>query len=513
MKPPRACVCFTLAWLATTIVAAGEFPATQSPARVQVVAHRGASDQAPENTLKAIERSIADSVDWISVDVRRSRDGHHILLHDADLARTTDGTGPADALTLDELKRLDAGLKFARRTAGTPIPTLAEALALAKGHVKIILDCRDIDPARLAREVLDAGMEAQVVASGPVGILHALKTSPGRDRLALMPRWDPSLGPSAFADLAPASIELDADAATPDLCRAFHDRGLKVQARTLDSDDRPEVWDRLIAAGVDRLRTDRPEEIQVRESLKRAGPRRVKVAHHRGASRYAPENTLPAYEKAVRLGADFVEFDVRTTRDGKFFLLHDGTLDRTTAASGPIRNHDSSEIAGLDAGAWFGRPFLNTPVPTLEAFLQAVGRRAELYFDAKDIAPEALVAALRAADLIDRTVVYQGADYLARLRSIEPRLRRMPPLGDASQIDALVDRLAPYAFDTKWQILSKPLIDRCHGRGVQVFSDAIGPFETPESYRRAILDGIDLIQTDHPVRVLRALELPDSAGR
>ena len=61
-------------------------------------------------------------------------------------------------------------------------------------------------------------------------------------------------------------------------------------------------------------------------SLKAAGPERVKVAHHRGASRYAPENTLEALRMSVALGADFVEFDVRTTSDGAFVLLHDGTL-------------------------------------------------------------------------------------------------------------------------------------------------------------------------------------------
>ncbi|MDR3634520.1 MAG: glycerophosphodiester phosphodiesterase family protein, partial [Isosphaeraceae bacterium] len=277
---------------------------------------------------------------------------------------------------------------------------------------------------------------------------------------------------------------------------------------------RAAVWDRLIESGVDRLQTDRPEEILAREVLRRVAPAsRVKVAHHRGSSRYAPENTLPAYEKAIRLGADFVEFDIRTTRDGVPVLLHDARLDRTTTARGPIRDHESAEVAQLDAGAWFGRPFVGTPVPTLDQFLQTVGRRVELYVDAKDIAPETLVEALRSRGLIDRSVVYQSPDYLARLRAIEPRLRRMPPLSDPSHIDPLADRLEPYAFDTRWGLLSKPLIDRCHARGVKVFSDSIGLNESAASYRRAILDGIDLIQTDHPVRVLRTIDLLDSSNR
>jgi glycerophosphoryl diester phosphodiesterase len=83
----------------------------------------------------------------------------------------------------------------------------------------------------------------------------------------------------------------------------------------------------------------------------------------------------------------------------------------------------------------------------------------------------------------------------------------MPPLGNPADIDRLADRLEPYAFDTRWSILSKPLIDRCHARGIKVYSDALGANESIERYQQAVRDGIDVIQTDHPLRVLRALEL------
>ena len=73
----------------------------------------------------------------------------------------------------------------------------------------------------------------------------------------------------------------------------------------------------------------------------------------------------------------------------------------------------------------------------------------------------------------------------------------------------MAERVQPYAFDTNWSILSKELIDRCHAKGIKVFSDALGSHERVEDYQRAIRDGIDLIQTDHPVRVLRAIELLD----
>ena len=83
----------------------------------------------------------------------------------------------------------------------------------------------------------------------------------------------------------------------------------------------------------------------------------------------------------------------------------------------------------------------------------------------------------------------------------------MPPLRDPSKLDEIADQVQPFAFDTNWNVLSKELIDRCHARGIKVFSDALGAHETVAHYQRAIRDGIDVIQTDHPLRVLRAIEL------
>jgi glycerophosphoryl diester phosphodiesterase len=309
-------------------------------------------------------------------------------------------------------------------------------------------------------------------------------------------------------DVRVHAVEIDAADVTAAACGAFRRLGIKVEAKTLGDDDRPEVWDRVASAGVDWVQTDRPEEILARRALKVIGPGHVRVAHHRGAGHYAPENTLASLGKALVLGADYVEFDIRTTRDGAFVLLHDGTLDRTTSGRGPVRQRTAAEVAALDAGSWFGRPFAGTRVPTLDAFLDAATPSgAGLYVDAKDIAPEALAEVLSRHGLTDRAVVYQSAAYLEKLKSIAPNLRRMPPLSNPAQVDAIAERVRPYAFDTRWSILSKPLIDRCHALGIKVFSDAIGPNESVEKYQKAIRDGLDLVQTDHPVRVLRAIEL------
>ncbi|MGO9463645.1 MAG: glycerophosphodiester phosphodiesterase [Isosphaeraceae bacterium] len=485
------------------------FEPVSPPRSLQVMAHRGAMRQAPENSADAIERAIADTVEWVEVDVRRTRDGHHVLFHDSRLERTTDGQGLVRDHTLAEICALDAGTKFARRFAGRRVLTLSEALELARGRVNLYLDCKDVDPALLAREVTAAKMERQVVIYDDPKALQAVRAAGGAV-LALMTKWRPRFGIAIWIDqVRPQAVEIDAADVTADACREFHRRGIKVQAKTLGQDDRPQVWDRVAGAGVDWIQTDLAEELLARRSLQTVKMKRhrVKIAFHRGASRYAPENTLPALAKAIKLGADLVEFDVRTTRDGQHVLLHDGQLARTTSGRGSVKDRSLDEIRALDAGAWFGRPFVGTKVPTLDEFLSVAGRRIELYVDAKDIAPEELVATLKRHQLTDRAVVYQGVAYLERLKQIAPEIRRLPPLRKANDLEMVAKRVQPYVVDAAWEILSKALIDRCHAAGILVFSDALGSHETPQQYARAIRDGIDLIQTDHPVRVLQTLEL------
>jgi len=104
-------------------------------------------------------------------------------------------------------------------------------------------------------------------------------------------------------------------------------------------------------------------------------------------------------------------------------------------------------------------------------------------------------------------VVYQSPEYLLRLKAIDPRIRALSPLGKAADLEVLAARLKPYAVDARWNILSKDLIARCHALGIQVFSDALGAHEDVQDYQRAMDWGIDLIQTDHPLRLLRAIEL------
>ena len=105
----------------------------RSETRPRVFGHRGAMGYAPENTFASFERAIALGVDAIELDVHLTADGEVVVIHDAELHRTTDGEGFVGQKTLAELKTLDAGVRFAPEFTGQRIPTLEEVLTWARG--------------------------------------------------------------------------------------------------------------------------------------------------------------------------------------------------------------------------------------------------------------------------------------------------------------------------------------------------------------------------------------------
>ena len=96
------------------------------------------------------------------------------------------------------------------------------------------------------------------------------------------------------------------------------------------------------------------------------------VISHRGANRYAPQNTLPAFEKGYALGADGYETDVHITKDGKVVLCHNYTIDETSDGCGPISTKTLADLKEYDFGKYFSDKFKGTRIPTIDEFLSFV---------------------------------------------------------------------------------------------------------------------------------------------
>ena len=113
---------------------------TQSPENIYVAAHRGWSAEYPENTMLAFRKAAELGVDQIEIDVRMTKDGELVIIHDPTVDRTTDGTGNVCDLTLEEIKKLDAGVKKDARFAGERIPTFTEFMDYIKDFDMMTLD-------------------------------------------------------------------------------------------------------------------------------------------------------------------------------------------------------------------------------------------------------------------------------------------------------------------------------------------------------------------------------------
>ena len=108
------------------------------------------------------------------------------------------------------------------------------------------------------------------------------------------------------------------------------------------------------------------------------------ISSHRGANHTHPENTLPAFREAIRVGAHQIELDIRLTDHGDLIVIHDATVDRTTDGTGPVREMTLDQIKQLDAGSWMSRKFTGVRVPTLDEALRIMPDNVWLNLDLKD---------------------------------------------------------------------------------------------------------------------------------
>lgn len=250
--------------------------------RPLLIAHRGASAWAPENTLAAFAEAIALGADGIELDVQMTRDGQVVVIHDETVGRTTDGRGRVSDLTLDDLRRLDAGSWFNRayprraraEYVGLTVPTLDEALALLRPTPLFL--CLELKPlgeraARLIEATLGAvstaGMDDRVVyASFDHQLMKQVKRQAPRAHTALL--YDPrkmTARRSAREIIRPAEeasarwVSLHYSLALPAIITAVRRAGLGTAIWTVNS----KVLSRLLAAwGVDALITNQPDKIR-----------------------------------------------------------------------------------------------------------------------------------------------------------------------------------------------------------------------------------------------------------
>jgi glycerophosphoryl diester phosphodiesterase len=186
--------------LAPALVPAADPPAPADAAKVaarvkEVIGHMGSCADRPWNTLAGVRRAAVAGADAAEVDVRTTKDGVLVYLHDDTVGRTTDGTGKVEELTLADIKKLDAGVKFDAKFRGERVPTLREVLQAAKGKVGVMIDLKEDGEEyakRIAAEVRQYGEPKRLVLGGR-SVQHAElfgKLLPEARQIGLVPIVD-----------------------------------------------------------------------------------------------------------------------------------------------------------------------------------------------------------------------------------------------------------------------------------------------------------------------------------
>lgn len=235
---------------------------------------------------------------------------------------------------------------------------------------------------------------------------------------------------------------------------------------------------------------------------------------HRGDSKNAPENTLPAFASAVEKGAPQIEFDVQLTKDGELVIMHDPTVDRTTNGTGLVSELTFEELRALDAGRWFGDAFAGTQVPTLRETLEHIPEPILCNVHLKN-SPGVAAAAARLIEAMGRLdqcflacTLEQAAEARAAVKDI--RICNMSRQGSdrAAYVALTLESECDYIQLHKNNGLQglREAIDTLHAGGVTV--NYFGA-ESEPAIRALAEAGVDYILTDDLdicLRVLRALE-------
>ncbi|MBI4789860.1 MAG: glycerophosphodiester phosphodiesterase [Chloroflexi bacterium] len=269
-----------LCLLAILFLAACSAPPTPIPpySHTLVVAHRGGSALAPENTLGAFTNALQIGVDMVETDVHVSKDGELVIMHDPSVSTTTNGSGQIGDLLLADIKKLNAAAKFAdAKWSPQEVPTLAQVLDTVKGktgiQIEIKLTAGNARYPGIERKVVDQvnarGMADQVIViSFDFPTIKAIKAIDARIKTGALARADylSSRGNNSEKIVEDVIATTGADYFMPTsgpvteaLVKAVHGRGIKIGTWTVNT---AEEMRRLAGWGVDGITSDRPDELK-----------------------------------------------------------------------------------------------------------------------------------------------------------------------------------------------------------------------------------------------------------
>jgi glycerophosphoryl diester phosphodiesterase len=232
----------------------------------------------------------------------------------------------------------------------------------------------------------------------------------------------------------------------------------------------------------------------------------VYVVAHRGAHNGIPENTLAAYKAAIEMGVDFVEIDLRTTKDGRIVSIHNKDIDSyvTNGQHGLVSEMTLDQLEQLDIGSRIGSQWRNERIPTFEEILKLCKGRVGIYLDLKDASVDKVVSLINKYGMAQHVLWYADFDELERVAELCPDCILMPDPGPEENLPEVIERFRPSVVASVWRYYSHSFAEKCHQAGAIVIVDE----SDPSCWQDAFEWNTDGIQTNQSAQLISLLEHP-----
>lgn len=244
---------------------------------------------------------------------------------------------------------------------------------------------------------------------------------------------------------------------------------------------------------------------------------KVEIIAHRGASGYAPENSLAAFQLAMEMKADIIELDVHMSKDGEAIVIHDATLDRTTSGKGAVSAYSAKELVQLDNGSWFHEKFGKERVPTLHQVLNMISGRNVMLIEIKrgqegpyDGLGRRVVDIIRSVDGEPWCVVQAfDSHYIKEVNNYAPDIETQKLI--VQQIDWIplyadtkfqwgdaLDGIEVTALNSYYKFITRNRVKNRKSRGLKTYVYTVN---TKEEMIKMVNIGVSGIITDFPDRL------------
>ncbi|ABY43680.1 glycerophosphodiester phosphodiesterase [Bacillus mycoides] len=249
----------------------------------------------------------------------------------------------------------------------------------------------------------------------------------------------------------------------------------------------------------------------------------IKNIAHRGASAYAPEHTLEAYQLGQQLKGDYIEIDLQMTKDGHLVAMHDETLNRTTNGTGFVKDHTLDKIKQLNAGSFFNKKhpnlakkeFEDTKVPILEEIIETFGHNANYYIETKspDEYPgmeEKLLEIINHYQINDKVIIQSfSEESLRKIHSLNDNMPLVQLLSYKKAVQLTDSEIEKYKTYCIGLGMNYKYIDAAYVKKIKNYGLEVHPFtvNNEKDMKKLLSWGIDGMFTNYPDRLHSVLDL------